>query len=302
MITGNSTCVGHRSILTQMPMSGRLSSHQQQVAHPHRGDQAPEQLRLVVDDVRARGDAVDDERADHQRHHRVGGQAEGEQRDERRLRGGVVGRLGAGDALDDARAELLRLASRAASRRRTSEVASTCPPPGSTPSARPRPVPRRTGPRCGGSRRGSARGPPPSSYDRGGLLVLQVAHDLGDAEEADRERDEVEAAVELAHPEGEARHAGEWSWPIVPSSRPSTIIASALTADRGERDARDQAEDDEREVVGRAELQRQRGQGRGRTGRARWCPRSRRRRTRSRRWPGPVRPGPVGPSRARRAR
>ena len=71
-------------------------------------DQAPEQRRFVVDDVRARGDAVDDERADHQRHHRVGGQAQGEQRDERRLRGGVVRRLGAGDALDRAAPELLR--------------------------------------------------------------------------------------------------------------------------------------------------------------------------------------------------
>ncbi len=88
----------------------QVQQHQHQVADPHRDDDAPEQLRLVGDDVGAGGDALDDEGADHQRHHRVRRDAEGQHRDERGLRGGVVGALGAGDALDGAAAEVLRVA------------------------------------------------------------------------------------------------------------------------------------------------------------------------------------------------
>ena len=80
---------------------------QHQVADPHRGDQAPEQLRLLGHHLRARHDAVDRHGADHQRHHGVGRDAEREQRNERGLRGGVVGAFRCRNALDRAAPEAL---------------------------------------------------------------------------------------------------------------------------------------------------------------------------------------------------
>jgi hypothetical protein len=78
-----------------MPISGRFRIDQHRVADPHRGDQAPEQLRVAGHHLRARLDVVDGHRAHHQRHHRVGRNAQRQQRDEGGLRAGVVGRLGA---------------------------------------------------------------------------------------------------------------------------------------------------------------------------------------------------------------
>ena len=61
-------------------------------------------------DLRAGLDAVDGERADHQRHHRVAGNAERQHRDERGLRAGIVGGFRPGHALDRAVAELRGIA------------------------------------------------------------------------------------------------------------------------------------------------------------------------------------------------
>src|SRR3712207_6982449 len=47
-------------------------------------DQPPEQVRLRLHHARTRLDALDDQRAHHQRHHRVGRDAERQQRDEGR--------------------------------------------------------------------------------------------------------------------------------------------------------------------------------------------------------------------------
>jgi hypothetical protein len=56
----------------------QVEHHEQEVAHPHAGDHSPEELGLGRHDLRAGLDAVDDHRADHQRHHRVGRDAERE--------------------------------------------------------------------------------------------------------------------------------------------------------------------------------------------------------------------------------
>jgi hypothetical protein len=85
----------------------RITQHQ--VADPHRGDDAPEQGRLLGRHVRARNDALDDHRADHQRHHRVRRNAEGEHRDERGLRTGIVGRFRTGNPGDRPVAEFFRM-------------------------------------------------------------------------------------------------------------------------------------------------------------------------------------------------
>ena len=100
----------------------QVDDDQHQVAEPHRGDHAPEQLGLLGHDLRARHDAVDGHGADHQRHHRVRRDAEREQRNERGLRGRVVGAFRRRDAFDGAAAEPLADAwtpSSRACRRRT---------------------------------------------------------------------------------------------------------------------------------------------------------------------------------------
>jgi hypothetical protein len=60
---------------------------------------------------------------------------------------------------------------------------------------------------------------------------LEVADDLREAEETDRERDEVQPTEELGTPKVKRGTPVNLSCPIVPSSRPSTIMASALTVD-----------------------------------------------------------------------
>ena len=151
--------VGDGQELHPEPDQRQVEQDQHQVADPHRDDDAPEERRLVVDDVGAGGDALDDEGADHQRHHRVRRDAEGQHRDERGLGGGVVGALGAGDALDGAVAELLAGSSRGASRssrRRRRRARGRRRAARRAPSrARCRAGPAR---RCGGTARGSARG------------------------------------------------------------------------------------------------------------------------------------------------
>ena len=65
-------------------------------------------VRPLGHDLRAGLDAVDRQRADHQRHHGVAGNAERQHRDERGLRAGIVGGFRPGDALDRAVAEARR--------------------------------------------------------------------------------------------------------------------------------------------------------------------------------------------------
>jgi len=60
--------------------------------------------------LRSGGDTLDEQSAEDEREHRVGRQSQREQRDERGLRAGIVGRLGAGDALDGTATELLGVA------------------------------------------------------------------------------------------------------------------------------------------------------------------------------------------------
>ena len=111
---------------------------QQQVADVHRVDDAPEQVGALRDQLRAGADAEDQQRAEQHRHRGVGRDAERQQRDERRRRGGVVGRLGGGDALDGAAAEPLgRLGARASPTAYAASEAITAPPPGSTPRKKP---------------------------------------------------------------------------------------------------------------------------------------------------------------------
>ena len=161
-------------------------------------------------DLRARHDAVDGHGADHQRHDGVRRDAEREQRDEGGLRAGVVGALRSRDALDGALAEAASDPSRASSR--------SC----RTRRARAR---RRCRAGCRGCRRwpcraGSARPSPCMSCRLGSsrpiaclddvarLGVVEVAQDLGDAEEAHGERRRSRCRRTGTAPEGHALLAG----------------------------------------------------------------------------------------------
>ena len=84
----------------------QVEHHQHQVAKPHGRHQPPEQRRLLGHDGRAGLDALNDHRADHQRHHRVGRNAQRQHRDERGLRTGVVCRLRRRHAFDGPLAEI----------------------------------------------------------------------------------------------------------------------------------------------------------------------------------------------------
>ena len=97
--------VGHLEEAHPQPDQRQVDDQQHEIADPHRRDHAPEQVGLLGHDLRTRDDAVDGHGADHQGHHRVGRDAEREQRNEGRLGAGVVGRLGPRHALDGAASE-----------------------------------------------------------------------------------------------------------------------------------------------------------------------------------------------------
>ena len=101
--------IGHLEQAHPQPDQRQVDDQQHQVADPHRGDHAPEQVRVLGHHQRPGDDAVDGHGADHQRHHRIGRDAERQQRDEGGLRAGIVGGLGAGHALDGAAAEAGRV-------------------------------------------------------------------------------------------------------------------------------------------------------------------------------------------------
>ena len=93
------------------------------------------------------------------------------------------------------------------------------------------------------------------------VLLLEIAQDLGDAEHADGDGDEVDAVGELEPAEREPLLAGVDVGADQPEQQPEHDHGERLE-DRAvrERDRRDQAEDHEREVFGGAELEGDRGQ------------------------------------------
>ena len=258
-----------------------------------------------VGDVRAGHDALDDHRADHQRHDRIGRNAERQHRDERGLRAGIVGRFRPGDACDRALAEFLRVLRRRASRpcrrrrrrgwrrrRAGCRAPSRCA------------VPRRIG---AAMRRKSSRvGIRPVTLvisTARVVLVLEIAQDLGDAEDADRDGDEVQPVGIFADAEREARRAGVDVGADEAEQQAEHDHGQRLD-DRavGQRDRRDEADDHQREILGRAELQRDRGQRRREERDEEGRRPCRRRTSRSPRWPAPRRRGPCAPSGSRRSR
>ena len=83
-----------------------VQQQQHDVADIGRGDQAPEDFRVLRDQQRPGLNALHQHGRDHQRRDRRKGNAEREQRHQRGGGGGIVGGFRAGDAFDGAAADL----------------------------------------------------------------------------------------------------------------------------------------------------------------------------------------------------
>ena len=102
--------VGDGEELHPDPDHRHVQHDEHNVADPETRDQAPENIRMLADQLRPRHDALDDERAQKKRHYRIAGNAEAHGRNEIALHGGMGGGLRTGDAGDGAVAESLRVA------------------------------------------------------------------------------------------------------------------------------------------------------------------------------------------------
>ena len=189
-------------------------------------------LRPLGHDLRAGLDAVDHQRADHQRHHGIARNAERQHRDERGLRARIVGGFRSGDALDRAVAELRRdraTPSSPAHRRRTTP--SVAPPPGSTPSDRAEAGAAQH--RRPGTAEVVAGRPEPRDLLRHQRTLFvrlrQVGDDLADAEHARSRASRRRCpSVNSVMPNVKRAPPVLPSVPISPISRPRMIMATAL--------------------------------------------------------------------------
>ena len=140
------------------------------------------------------------------------------------------------------------------------------PPPGRMPRIEPSAVPRRTGPMIRlKSAFGQHQAADVPDHDGAGVLVLQVAQDLAEAEDAHAERHEVEPVGHFRHVEGEALGAGLDVAADQAEQQAEHDHGEGLEQRAaGERHRGDQAQHHQREVLRRAELQRHVGQRRRR--------------------------------------
>ena len=70
----------------------QIEDDQHQIADPHAGDQAPEEIRVARHHLRAGLNVVNGHGAHHQRHHGIGRNAQNQQRNEGCLRASKIGR------------------------------------------------------------------------------------------------------------------------------------------------------------------------------------------------------------------
>ncbi len=166
---------------------------------------------MLADQLRAGNDAVNDERAQQQRHHGVAGNAETHGRDEVALHRGVRGGLRARNALDRAVTETFR-------RFRNLLLGGVGHKGGDG----------RTGSRdqrAQAAEKGAADHRPERQFEVGlrrkhvgdsdlgvfhvdGFGIVDAVHEFGDAEHSERQRDDLDAVEQFSNTESEARLAG----------------------------------------------------------------------------------------------
>ncbi|CAI7633251.1 unnamed protein product, partial [Penicillium discolor] len=223
----------------------------------HDPDDRDDEVGAVGEQRGPGGDAPDDHRADHHRHDGVPGDAECHRRGQRAAERRAGGGVGRGDALDRSLAEHLRVLRRlarplpadepgdvAAGRRDEADAEAHCPADRGGPSAL--------------LQLGAVRPPPAEARDRSDVRLPvreELIEQLGDAEEADDDGDEVHALDEFQHTEREALVGCGGVRSDAAEHESEEAREDALEHRLG-RDAdhdRD-AEDDEREQFGRLEV------------------------------------------------
>ena len=258
----------------------------QRPAHPHQQDRQHDRVRedvrrehpvrelgVLRDEERPRLDAVDRERAEHDRGHRVAGDAERHDGHQRPGHVGVVRRLRGDDPLRDAGAELLGMAREllrlvvgehvggaAADRRQHADHQPDERRPEQQERAR-HDLPDHLAVRhheTDRAVRALGRG-------RRAAHALHLRHDLAEGEHPDQHRQEGDAALDEADPEGEPRLAEHRVAAEHGHDEAERAREQAL-GERGLDQARDhrQREHEEREVFPRAELEREPGERPGR--------------------------------------
>ena len=93
-MAGKEQAIGHLEQAHPHADQRQVEDDEHQVADPHARDQPPEEVGLLGHHRRAGRDAVNHERAEHQRHRPARGNPQGEHRDELALGVRVVGGLG----------------------------------------------------------------------------------------------------------------------------------------------------------------------------------------------------------------
>ena len=228
----------------------------------------PEQRRLIGHDRGSRLDALNDERADHERHHRGGGNAERQHRNERGLGASIIRRLWRGYAFDRALAELLRCFRKLFLHRVRGERSQHGAIAGQN-------AERRTDERAAQDRPYHA----PEVFARGheagdaaneagaGRLVFEVTGDLTKAEHAHGRHHEADAVGEFRDTEGEALCARVDVGADQSEQQPEQDHADrAQQRAVGQHDRRHESEHHERKILMRSELECQLGERRRKGG------------------------------------
>jgi hypothetical protein len=211
--------VRHREQLDPHADQRQVQDHQHQVADPHRGDHAPEQLRPFGHHLRPGRDALDHHGADHQGHHGVGRDAEREQRDEGGLRAGVVRRFGRRHALDRTLAELVRvlgdlLLQRVGAERSEQRAAAWQ----DTERGAQRGAAQYRGDHALEVLLGRHQLADAAGEHLAVFLLLEIGDDFANTEHAHRHGHEADAVCQLRDAEGEAQHARVTSVPTSPAA------------------------------------------------------------------------------------
>ena len=237
----------------------KVEREQHQVADIHRGDEAPEHVGMLGDELRAGRHAVNEQRRHQHGGHRAGRQAERQHRHEGAGRGRIVGRFRSGDAGDRALAELLRMLGDALLQRVGHEARNDmrrarhdADDEAQHRAARDRH--RRLAPFLAGRQQfaQARRG------DLGGDGVARRRKDFAEAEQPDRDRHDADAVAEIGNVEGVAEVAGHH----VDADAAEQDAEGRHQQRAGERRGRhigeeDQADDQQRGVFRRPEAQRE---------------------------------------------
>ncbi len=252
--------VGDRQHLHPDADQRHVEQNQHDVADPEAGNETPENVRMLRDQLRSGHDALDHQRAEEERHHGVAGDAQTHGRDEVALHRGVGRGFRADHAFDQAGAEFLRMFGdslfggvsdeggdgRAGAGNERAQAADD----GAAPH-------REEGAFHIGLGRPHVLEGDVGIFGVDRRHLIDAVHELGDAEQSQRQRDQLDAVIELGHAKRVAFRAGFQIGADRAEEQSQHRHGDALDR-RAARQGRagQQAEQHQRADFGRAELQR----------------------------------------------